>query len=120
MSKSDEKNNSGIDESPGEKSLWVVVAETTNRTEADFAINGLKSYDIPAVLDATPGVFGSAGLPMQSIYKAKTETFKIMVPAEFEEEASDLVNMFLSDSGADEDKDDYNEEDGDDEEDDKY
>ena len=59
------------------------------------AIDGLKSYDIPAVLDSRPGVLGTAGLPMRSISDGHLETFKIMVPEESAEEAAGLVTMFL-------------------------
>ena len=75
---------------------WVVAAEAVNRTMAEFAVNGLKSYDIPAVLDSRPGVFGSAGLPLRSLTDGRLETFRIMVPAEFEEEAREVVKLFLA------------------------
>ncbi|MEZ5358768.1 MAG: hypothetical protein R3F48_08025 [Candidatus Zixiibacteriota bacterium] len=116
MKKSDNKKDSDFEDDSGDQSPWVVVAETQNRTEAEFAVNGLQSYDIPAVLDASPGVLGTAGLPLQSIYKNKAETFKVKVPAEYEEEASDLVNMFLSEGGTEDFDEDVDDDDDDDEE----
>ncbi len=79
----------------GERTHWVIVAETTSRTEADFAVNGLQSHDIPVVLDSAAGVFGNAGLALTSIYSGQTDSFKVKVPAEFEEEAIEIVKMFV-------------------------
>ncbi|MFH1701669.1 MAG: hypothetical protein ABIE07_13910 [Candidatus Zixiibacteriota bacterium] len=94
-----EPENNNINEELYENSEirtnWVVVAEAPDRMTAEFAVNGLKSYDIPAVLDTKPGVFGSAGLPLRSLYSGKVEMFKIMVPGEYEAEASELVKIFL-------------------------
>jgi len=84
---------------------WVIAAETVNRTMAEFAINGLKSYEIPAVLDGRPGVFGSAGLPLRSLTDGRLETFRIMVPAEFEAEAREVVKLFLAVREGDPDED---------------
>jgi len=88
------------------RSQWVVIADTENRTVAEFAVNGLKSYDIPAVLDARPGVLGSAGLSMRSLRTGELETFKILVPLEYEEEASDIVKIFIGDGKTENDDDD--------------
>lgn len=96
MSTPDEKHDPDYESGAGKQSQWVVVGESISRTEAEFAVNGLRSYEIPAVLDASPGVFGTAGLALQSIYSGKVDTFKIKVPAEFEEEATGIVEMFLS------------------------
>ena len=77
------------------RSDWVVIGEAENRTIAEFAVNGLRSYDIPAVLDSRPGFLGSAGLALRSMRTGKVETFKIMVPGEFQEEAEEMIKMFL-------------------------
>ncbi len=74
---------------------WVVVGESANRIIAEFAVNGLKSYDIPAVIDARPGVLGTSGLTMRSLRTGRLEKFKILVPEEHAEEAKDLIKMFL-------------------------
>lgn len=97
---SDEKNNRPPDE-VGQRSQWEVVAETTDRTQAEFAVSGLKAYDIPAVIDSRAGVFGSAGLKMHAIYSGRLEKFKILVPADRADEARDLVPQFISDGSPD-------------------
>lgn len=76
-------------------SLWISVGEAVNRTIADFAINGLKSYDIPAVLDNRPGVLGAAGLAMRSITDGALETYRILVPEEYADEAREVIKLFL-------------------------
>jgi hypothetical protein len=91
----DETYHEPSGDSPEAMVRWVMVGETESRTLAEFAIDGLKSYDIPAVLDSRPGVLGTAGLPMRSISDGHLETFKIMVPEESAEEAAGLVTMFL-------------------------
>jgi len=92
-------SNQNDDERPpdevGIRSDWVVIAEAENRTIAEFAVNGLKSYDIPAVLDARPGVLGTAGLKLRSIRTGRLDMFRIMVPPEYQEEAAEVVKIFL-------------------------
>ena len=90
-------NEDDFSESANIRPNWVVVGETTNRIIAEFAVNGLKSYEIPAVLDSRPGVFGTSGLPLRSLRTGKLDKFKILVPSEYEEEARDLINQFLGD-----------------------
>jgi hypothetical protein len=85
----------------GIRADWVVVAEERNRTVAEFAVNGLRSYDIPAVLDSRPGFLGIAGLPLRSIRTGKLDMFRIMVPPDFADEAREVVKIFLR---ADEDE----------------
>jgi hypothetical protein len=92
-------NDPGRDE-VGIRSNWVVIAEESNRTVAEFAINGLKSYDIPAVLDSRSGFLGTAGLTLRSMRTGKVDTFKIMVPPDVAEEAAEVVKIFLGDSDA--------------------
>lgn len=79
------------------RSRWVVVAETVSRTLAEFAVNGLKSYDIPAALDSRPGFLGTAGLQLRSFKNGQIQAFKILTPEEFAEEASEIVKIFLGD-----------------------
>lgn len=90
-------NNSGHSHESTEE--WVVVGETENRTLAEFAVNGLKSCDIPAVLDARPGFLGTAGLTMRSLSDGKVAAFRILVPAQSAEEASLMIKVFLGESG---------------------
>ncbi len=91
---------------------WVAVAETTNRTLAEFAVNGLKSYEIPAVLDTRPGFLGTAGLKMRSLRTGKLDAFRIMVPEEYREEAAEAVTIFLGEDDTGEAKDDLEDEGG--------
>lgn len=97
MEREDDIYQEPTDDEPPAETRWVVVGEAETRTLAEFAVDGLKSYEIPAVLDASPGVLGTAGLPMRSIRDGHLhlDTFKIMVPEEFAEEAAGLVTMFL-------------------------
>lgn len=87
----------------GVRAHWVVVAEAESRTMAEFAVNGLKSYDIPAVLDARPGVLGTAGMRMRSLMNGRVVTFKILVPPDRAEEAAELVRIFLGNGRDEED-----------------
>lgn len=91
-------DNGPVDQNMDVRAKWVVVAETVNRTLAEFAVNGLKSYDIPAALDARAGFLGSVGLKLRSFKDGKLQTFKILSPAEFAEEAAEVVKIFLGDS----------------------
>ncbi len=90
------------DERPPEdvhiRANWVVVGEAPNRTVAEFAVNGLKSYEIPAVIDSRPGFLGTAGLQLRSMRTGKVDMFRIMVPAEYREEAAEVVKIFLGGS----------------------
>lgn len=95
MEREDETYRESSPDSSETTIQWVVVGETESRTLAEFAVDGLKSYEIPAVLDARPGVLGTAGLPMRSIRDGHLEAFKIMVPKEYAEDAAGLVTMFL-------------------------
>jgi len=110
MNQSDHNEN-GKARSASVRSNWVVIAEEASRIIAEFAINGLKSYDIPAVLDAKPGFLGTAGMQLRSLKTGKLDKFKIMVPAERAEEASEIVKIFLgSGQQTDDDLNEYEEE----------
>lgn len=95
MSRSDHENKDDSFENVEIRSDWVVVGEAENRTIAEFAVNGLRSYDIPAVLDSRPGFLGSAGLALRSMRTGKLEMFRILVPREYKDEAEEMVGMFL-------------------------
>ena len=84
-------DNPGVDI----RSEWVVVAETVNRTMAEFAVNGLRSYDIPAALDARAGFLGSVGLKLRSLRDGQLQPFKVLTPSEYAEEAAEVVKLFL-------------------------
>jgi hypothetical protein len=85
----------------GIRADWVEIAETASRTIAEFAVNGLKSYDIPAVIDAKAGFLGAAGLQLRSMRTGKLDMFRILVPAEYREEATEVVKIFLGSDEAD-------------------
>lgn len=95
MDSNEHNNNGDLPEEVGLRSHWVVIGETESRTVAEFAVNGLKSYEIPAVLDSRAGVLGSAGLSMRSLRTGKLETFRILVPPEFAEEGSEVIKIFI-------------------------
>jgi len=101
----DDDDRESPDDAGRTPTRWVAVAETTNRTLAEFAVNGLKSYEIPAVLDPRPGFLGTAGLKMRSLRTGKLDAFRIMVPEEYQEEAAAAVTIFLGEDNAREAKD---------------
>jgi len=95
MIRNDRNDDEQLPDDVRVRTSWVVVAEAANRTIAEFAVNGLKSYDIPAVIDAKAGFLGTAGMQLRSMRTGKVDMFRILVPAEFREEAADIVKMFL-------------------------
>jgi hypothetical protein len=95
MDSTEDKKDGDFPEEVGIRSHWVVIGETESRTVAEFAVNGLKSYEIPAVIDSRSGVLGSAGLRMRSLRTGKMDTFHILVPPEFEEEGSEVIKIFI-------------------------
>ncbi len=103
MESFDNKENEAQGDQVGTRGQWVVVAGSSNRTLAEFAVNGLKSYDIPAVLGSKGGFFGSSGLPLRSLSSGKLDQFEIMVPSEFEEEAKNLVGLFIGENSSGDD-----------------
>ncbi|NMC42667.1 MAG: hypothetical protein GYA46_02000, partial [candidate division Zixibacteria bacterium] len=50
MKREDETYRESSPDSSETTIQWVVVGETESRTLAEFAVDGLKSYEIPAVL----------------------------------------------------------------------
>jgi len=104
MDSTEYNENGDLPEEVGIRSHWVVIGETESRTVAEFAVNGLKSYDIPAVLDSRSGVLGSAGLRLRSLRTGKLDTFRILVPPEFEEEGSEVIKIFIGGGHAGEDE----------------
>lgn len=101
MNRNDRDNNERVPEGAHIRPNWVAVGEAPNRTIAEFAVNGLKSYDIPAIIDSRPGFLGTAGMELRSLRTGKVDMFRILVPAEYEEEAKDVVKIFLGDDESD-------------------
>lgn len=95
MNQNDRNDNDRLPDNVHIRPNWVAVGEAPNRTVAEFAVNGLKSYDIPAVIDSRPGFLGTAGMELRSLRTGKVDMFQILVPAEYEEEAKEVVKIFL-------------------------
>lgn len=95
MSRNDQDDNERHSGGAHVRPNWVAVGEVPNRTLAEFAVNGLKSYDIPAIIDSRPGFLGTAGMQLRSLRTGKVDMFRILVPAEYEEEAKEVVKIFL-------------------------
>lgn len=91
----------------GVRSQWEVIAEVESRTLAEFAVNGLKSYEIPAVIDSRAGFLGAAGLKLRSLKDGKVLKFKVLVPIEFKDEAVEVVKIFVG-GGEDEQSGEFN------------
>jgi hypothetical protein len=74
---------------------WIVVRRITDKTAADFARETLQSYNIPVVIISESGFFGNAGLPLPSIYGKGIGKYRVHVPAEFEDDAREIMEMIL-------------------------
>jgi hypothetical protein len=101
MDPNDHNDHTRLPEGAHIRSNWVAVGEAPNRTVAEFAVNGLKSYDIPAIIDSRPGFLGTAGMQLRSLRTGKVDMFRILVPAEYEEEAKEVVKIFLGGDDSD-------------------
>ncbi len=101
MNQNDRNDSDRLPEGARVRPNWVAVGEAPNRTIAEFAVNGLKSYDIPAIIDSRPGFLGTAGMRLRSLRTGKVDMFRILVPAEYEEEAKEVVKIFLGDGESD-------------------
>ena len=76
---------------------WVMIARIFERTAAEFAKETLTSYKIPAVIISESGFFGQAGLNLPSITGKGIGKFQVHVPAEFREDAENILTMILGD-----------------------
>ncbi len=77
---------------------WVVIGCVKDKTSADYAIETLKSYDVPGILFSESGFFGQAGLNLPSPSGKNMGMFKIQVPSELAKDAVNVMNMILGDS----------------------
>lgn len=89
----------GIDLERPDVNEWVVLGEIDNKLAADFARETLKSYEIPAVILSRSGFFGDVGLTLNPFYSAgQSGAFEVSVPAEFVEEAADILDMTVGEA----------------------
>ncbi len=83
---------------------WITLGAIEDKFSADFAKETLASYEIPAVILSKSGFFGNIGLPLNPFYKTGTALFEVMVPKEFIQEASDILDMTLGEKWQRKDK----------------
>lgn len=76
---------------------WVVLGMVDSKPFADMARETLKSCEIPAVVISKSGFFGNVGLPLNPIYESKPASFEISVPADYQDEAIDVLDATLGD-----------------------
>ncbi len=82
----------------GTANTWVVVGCINDKISADFALETLRSFDIPAILISRAGFFGSAGLLLHPFYDPKAAMFEISVPFDRCEEAVEILDMTVKGS----------------------
>ncbi len=51
-----------VDDLEDESSSWIVIGYVPDKITADFVMDSLKSYDIPAALNSKSGFFGAIGM----------------------------------------------------------
>lgn len=76
---------------------WVLVGYIGDNMSADYASEALKDYDVPVVVISKSGFFGKVGLTLQSFYGSGAQLYEVMVPADYVEEAANLIDMILGD-----------------------
>lgn len=85
----------GSDITEVENAEWIRVGMIEDKISADYALETLRSYQIPSVVISKSGFFGAAGLPLTPFYKPQAGFFEVMVPAEYRDEATDILDMIL-------------------------
>jgi len=85
------------DEGAGEEQ-WIIIGRVRNRTTADYAVETLKSYDIPAVVVSESGYFGDVGLNLPSATGKHMGLFQIHITADKYDEAVDVLDMILGEN----------------------
>lgn len=68
-----------------------------DKLSADFARETLAGCQIPAVIASRSGYFGDIGLPLNPFYKPRATGYEVSVPADFADEAADLLAATLGD-----------------------
>lgn len=74
---------------------WRLIGEIEDRLSADFARETLATYEIPAVIVSRSGYFGQIGLTLTAFYSGKAALFEVRVPAGYEDEAVEVLEMTL-------------------------
>ena len=76
-------------------SQWTKHGYIEDKVSADFAVEVLKSYGIPAVVISKSGFFGQVGLPLNPIYSKESALFEISVPTSEVIEAAGILDMAI-------------------------
>lgn len=87
----------GSEQADKEAAEWVLLGYIADNISADYAREVLKSYEVPAVVISKSGFFGKVGLNLQSFYSSGAQLFEVMIPADYVEEATGLMDMILGD-----------------------
>ena len=74
---------------------WVELGTIGDKISADMAKEALSERGIPAVVFSQSGFFGDAGLSLYPFFKSKAPQFEIRVPAEYGEEATEVLDMII-------------------------
>lgn len=80
-----------------EAGSWILLGSVGDKISADYAKEVLSSYEIPVVVISKSGFFGQAGLTLHTFYKPGSLLFEVSVPAEWVEEATEIMEMILGD-----------------------
>ncbi|UCC44246.1 MAG: hypothetical protein JSU65_14230 [Candidatus Zixiibacteriota bacterium] len=78
-----------------EISQWTKLGYIEDKISADFAVEVLKSYGIPAVVISRSGFFGQVGLPLNPFYSKEIPLFEISVLTSEVVEAAAILDMAL-------------------------
>lgn len=93
MDQNDDERSPDQNES-GDHEEWIVLGQAPDRMTADFIIETLRSYDIPAVVDSKSGFLGDTGLTaLSSVFSSPTGAYAVMVPVSKAEEALGIAEM---------------------------
>ena len=86
------------DDSPDESGSWIVIGYVPDKITADFVMDSLKSYDIPAALNSKSGFFGAIGMTsVESPFFGAGGAYEILTLDDHVEEASDIATMIAGD-----------------------
>jgi hypothetical protein len=86
----------GCDLSEDEDTSWVVLGSIEDKLYADYAYESLKAFGIPALVLSKEGFFSSIGLRLCSFSYTYSAPFEILVPAVYEEEAVEILDMIIN------------------------
>lgn len=73
---------------------WTILGQAPDRMMANFIVETLRTYDIPAVVDSKSGFLGDTGLTaLSSVFSNPTGAYAVMVPSAKAEEALPIAEM---------------------------